>query len=91
MNALLCRNRVIDFNNWKRVFESHAQAHRAAGLHLKSLWRGIDEPKNVFFLFELTDLEKARAFLKNPQASEAAATSGVLDGEYRFLESAPAD
>jgi hypothetical protein len=54
---------------------------------LKSLWRGVEEPNIVFFLFEVTDLEKARAFISNPAAAEAGKTSGVLDGEYHFLES----
>jgi hypothetical protein len=52
------------------------------------VWRGIEEPNNVFFLFEVTDPEKARNFISNPAAAEAAKTSGVLDGEYHFLESA---
>jgi len=87
MIVMLCRNRVSDFSKWKGVFDSHAQAHRNAGLHLKSLWRGVEEPNIVFFLFEVTDLEKARAFISNPAAAEAGKTSGVLDGEYHFLES----
>jgi len=33
-------------------------------------------------------MDKARAFISNPAAAEAAKTSGVLDGEYHFLESA---
>jgi hypothetical protein len=86
MTVLLCRNRVSDFSTWKRVFDSHAPAHRDAGLYLKSLWRGIEEPNNVFFLFAVTDIEKARAFIGNPAAQEAATTSGVVDGEYQFLE-----
>ncbi|MGA2984099.1 MAG: hypothetical protein ABSG32_09800 [Terriglobia bacterium] len=87
MMVMLCRNRVADFSQWKGVFDSHAQAHRDAGLHLKGIWRAVDEPNNVFFLFEVTDDGKARAFINNPAAAEAAKTSGVLDGEYHFLES----
>jgi hypothetical protein len=87
MIALLCRNRVSDFSKWKCVFDSHARAHRNAGLHLQTLWRGVEEPNNVFFIFDVADLEKAQAFISNPAAAEAAKTSGVLDGEYHFLES----
>jgi hypothetical protein len=87
MMVMLCRNRAADFSQWKAVFDSHAQAHRAAGLHLKSIWRAVEEPNNVFFLFEVTDAEKAKAFISNPAAADAAKTSGVLDGEYHFLES----
>ena len=87
MVVMLCRNRVADFGKWKAVFASHAPAHREAGLHLMNLWRGVEEPNNVFFLFEVTSLDKARAFISNPAAAEAGKTSGVLDGEYHFLES----
>jgi hypothetical protein len=52
-----------------------------------NLWRSVEEPNNVFFLFEVTSMEKARAFISNPAAAEAGKTSGVVDGEYHFLES----
>jgi hypothetical protein len=86
MTSLLCRNRVSDFSRWKTVFASHAQAHRDAGLHLKGLWRSIEEPDNVFFLFEVSDAVSARAFISSPAAAEVGRASGVLDGEYYFLE-----
>ena len=87
MLVMLCRNRVADFAKWKAVFASHAQAHRQAGLRLTNVWRGLEDPNNVFFLFEVTSLDKARAFISNPAAAEAGKASGVLDGEYHFLES----
>jgi len=52
-----------------------------------NLWRGLEDPNNVFFLFEVTSLDKARAFISNPAAAKAGKRSGVLDGEYHFLES----
>ena len=87
MTNLLCRNRVSDFSEWRAVFTSHAQAHRDAGLQLRALWRAVGDPDNIFFIFEVTDANLARAFISNPAAAEAAATSGVLEGEYHFLES----
>jgi len=87
MLVMLCRNRVADFGKWKAVFASHALAHREAGLRLMNLWRGLEDPNNVFFLFEVTSLDKARAFISNPAAAEAGKASGVVDGEYHFLES----
>jgi hypothetical protein len=84
---MLCRNRVVDFSKWKAVFDSHAQAHRTVGLHLNNLWRDLKEPNNVFFLFEVTNMDNAQAFISNPDAAKAGKASGVLDGEYHFLES----
>jgi hypothetical protein len=65
MIVMLCRNRVSDFSKWKGVFDSHSQAHRDAGLHLKNVWRRVKEPNNVFFLLEVMDLKKAREFTSN--------------------------
>jgi hypothetical protein len=86
MLYMLCRNRVADFARWHAVFASHRQAHREAGLRLVYLWRGLEDANNVFFLFEVASEEKARAFIGDPEAAKAAGTSGVIDGEYHFLE-----
>ncbi len=88
MLLMLCRNRVSDYLRWKAVFDAHAAAHRAAGLRLIGLWREIAQPDNVFFLFEISNLETARAFISDPAAAEAGEISGVIDGEYHFLETA---
>ncbi len=85
--VMLCRNRVADFEKWKSVFDSSTPALRDAGLRLMNLWRDVEEPNNVFFLFEVEDTDKARAFITDPAAAEAGKTSGVLDGECHFLES----
>ena len=87
---MLCRNRVSDFRRWKRVFESHAAAHRAAGLKLTGIWRDIGRPKDVFIVFEVEDMRKAKAFISAPEAAEAAKASGVVGGEYHFMRGAGA-
>ena len=88
MTYMLCRNRVADFSQWKAVFASHAGAHRDAGLRLVSTWRSVDEPNNVFFMFEVASMDRAREFISNPKAAKAGHASGVLDGEYHFVEDA---
>ena len=87
MLLMLCRNRVADFARWKRVFDSHVEAHRQAGLKLVHLWRALEDQSDVFFLFEVNDIEKAKAFITAPEAAETGQSSGVLDGEYHFVES----
>jgi hypothetical protein len=85
MDYMLCRNRVRNFARWKRVFDSHAEAHRAAGLKLVHLWQCADTPSQVFFLFEVTDLARARAFVKANDASEAGREAGLIEGEIHFF------
>jgi hypothetical protein len=82
MIQLLCRNRVVDFDRWSRIFVSHADAHRASGLILVRIWRDTEDSNNIFFLF---DVEKAKSFVSDPHAAEAGRQSGVLEGELHFL------
>jgi hypothetical protein len=88
MTYMLCRNRVADFSRWKAVFASHAAAHQDAGLRLMHIWRSVEDPNNVFFLFEVASMEKAQAFISSPDAAKTGQSSGVLDGEYHFAEDA---
>jgi hypothetical protein len=89
MNFMLCRNRVSDYRRWRRVFDSHAGAHRAAGLRLRGLWREIGKPNEIFSpLFEAGNMRKAKAFISAPIAARAGAASGVVDGEYHFIRAA---
>ena len=85
MIYMLCRNRVADFSSWKAVFASHEAAHQEAGLRLVHIWRSVEEPNNVFFLFEVASMEKAREFIGDPGAAKAGEASGVIDGEYHFV------
>jgi hypothetical protein len=85
MNYILCRNRVRNFDQWKGVFDSHTEAHRAAGLKLVHLWYELDSPRNIFFLFEAEDMERARAFLDSSEAAASAHQSGLIEGDFRFL------
>ena len=84
MIRMLCRNKVADFPKWKAVFDSHASAHKQAGLIRENLWRGLEDANTVFFIFRVEDLAKAKAFISSPDAAAAGKTSGVIDGNYWF-------
>lgn len=86
MTFMLCRSRVKDYKIWKAVFDSHEQAHRDAGLKLANIWRSIEEPNNVFFSFEVTNIDIAREFINNPDSADVGKAAGVVDGEYHFVE-----
>ena len=77
MTYMLCRNRVADFARWKAVFDSHETAHQDAGLRLAGIWRSVEEPNNVFFMFEVTSMQKAREFISAPPAQDAADDMGI--------------
>lgn len=86
---LLCRNLVRDYTDWRAIFDRDADAHRAAGLTLAAIWRDRQSAETVFFLFDVADFEKANAFINAADAKAQAARSGVVEGSYHFLNTAP--
>jgi len=83
---MLCRNRVKDFKKWKDIFDSQLESQEANGLILKDLWTELDNANNVFFIFEVTNLQKAKDFINDPESAKVGEMSGVIDGECHFIE-----
>ena len=82
------RHKVADFCDWKHVFDSDSAAQQAAGLQVERILRNIDDPDEVFLLFEVSDLEKARGFVSSGDVPEAQQQSGVVDRpDIYFLSS----
>ena len=86
MKYMLCKNEVVEYSEWRKVFDAHAEAHRESGLELLHLLRDLDNPNVVVFLFRVDDMAKARAFIGAPNAETAAERSGVVGKtEIQFL------
>ncbi len=85
MIRMLCRNKVADFRRWKAIFDSHQRAHQQAGLILESLWRGLEDASNIFFVFAVEDLNRAKAHISAPDAAQAGKDAGVLEADYWFV------
>jgi hypothetical protein len=55
-------------------------------LRLVDLWRCVEDPNKVFFLFEVRNEQRAHAFLNSAAAADAGRESGVLEGEWQIVE-----
>ncbi len=82
---LLVRNKVKDFEHWKSIFDQGSEPAQAAGLTLATVWQSIDEPTEVFFLFEVEDRGRAEAFMQAPEAVATGVEAGVIEGEAHFV------
>ena len=58
--VLLVRNKVKDYDRWRRVFDTQAEAARAAGLNLIQLWRSVAESNELFFCLKLSIVAERR-------------------------------
>ena len=85
MNYLLCRNLVKDYNLWKAMFDTHHYQHIEAGLILEKIWHSEIEYNEIFFLFKVINISKAKLFLQKPDVDGIALKAGVIDGDFWFI------
>lgn len=78
--------RVRDFEKWKLVMEGEAEAQHKAGLRLISLWRSIDTPNCAFFVMEVENVGRARAYLTPLSITWAKKRAGVSQYEWHITE-----
>ena len=86
---MLVRNRVEDFSKWRESFLSDSAAAAEYGVTLSRLWQSVDDPNNVFFVLDIADVDRANAFMARPESQEMGVKSGVIDGEFHYIESVP--
>lgn len=89
MTYLHCEVHFSDYAKWKASMDANAQAQQNAGLHLKQLWRGIEDANSAFFILEVEDIARAKIFLDPAkiEAEEKAATASNF--KWHFVESIP--
>ena len=83
---LLVRNRVKDYAVWRQVFDADTEAAADYGLSVARVWRAHDDANNVFFLLNVESVERANAFMARPESQANGERSGVIDGEFFFLQ-----
>jgi hypothetical protein len=84
MPCLFVRQKVKDYDRWYKVFASHAEAQKEAGLRDLQLLRDVDDPNVVVCFFRVDNMKKARSFTEAPEASEAQTDSGMI-GEPQVM------
>jgi heme-degrading monooxygenase HmoA len=77
MPYLLVQHPVEDYDKWKRVFDEHATARKAAGSKGGVVLRDADDPNQVTILLEIENLADARAFAGSDDLREAMQRAGV--------------
>ena len=71
-------HKVKDFDAWLKVFDQEGDAKRAEeGLFDAALGRGIDDPNLVHIVFDVKDVEKAKASLNSADKIKLMQSAGV--------------
>jgi hypothetical protein len=79
MAFMLTRAKVRDFNTWKPSYDAHQAARSDAGLTEKYLLRNADDANEIFLLFEVQDLNRAKTFAASTDLRDRMQESGVVD------------
>lgn len=84
---MLYRQDIEDYDIWKRVFDAETETRDAAGLRLLQIWRerGLS---SVWMLFEVSDPDRARAWIDSGRAGLHGRHAGVTGGQAHFLDTA---
>ncbi len=88
MAYMLIRHRVQDFGKWKPAYDAHRQTRATAGLKDLHLWHNVDDPNEIFLLFEASDVAKAKAFAASTDLKEKMTAAGVMGSPDIFFLSA---
>ena len=85
MNYGLVRRKVADFSNWKAIYDSNEPTRLKAGVTEKYLLHNVDDPNEVFTLFELEDVQKAREFFESAALRTGMQQAGIVDKPDFYL------
>ncbi|WP_179345880.1 hypothetical protein [Winogradskyella ursingii] len=72
-------HKVNDFDTWVKGYDREGKETRAAnGLNDLALGRGVDDPNMVHVVFAVTDIDKAKARINDPELKKLMEEAGVI-------------
>ena len=65
-NMMIARHKVANFAKWKASYDEHDSLRLANGVHSYVIGRGVEDSNTVLVAVKIDDLDKAKAFAKDP-------------------------
>ena len=85
MHYILGRFRA-DIDAWKEAREAYREHHEQEGQHFQRAWVNVDDPGEIFFLFAVDDLDRAKASYEAADALDLEKQQRGEIPEVFFLE-----
>ena len=82
---LTIRHTVADFKAWKPAFDEDTGRRKDATLELVSLLRGLEDDNDITVIFNVGDVDKAKAMLSDDGLKRAMADAGVTSEPTIFF------
>ena len=77
MVTTILSHAVENFEKWLGVFNEHESVRTAAGIRVKGVYRGADNPNQVTVITEADNHEAFDRFMADPTLAEAMKNGGV--------------
>lgn len=77
-HMMVARHRVTDFDKWLASYEANDSLRLANGMHNYVIGRSIKDPNMVLVAVKVDDINKGKAFSKDPALKQAMQKSGVV-------------
>jgi len=77
-NMVAVTHKIKDFSKWLPMYEANDSMKLANGLHNYVVGRGFTDSNMLMVALKSDDIEKAKAFMKNPNLKKAMQQSGVV-------------
>jgi len=77
-NVLVVWHKVADFTKWKASYDEHDSMRVSSGIHNYSIGRQADDSNMVLVATKVDDIDKAKAFAKDPSLKAAMQKGGVI-------------
>jgi hypothetical protein len=79
MGLMIVRHKVKDYRSWKKAFDGHAGAQKAAGLTKPRVFRSADDRNETVILMDYKDLKMAKTFGASADLKKTMEAAGVVD------------
>jgi hypothetical protein len=77
-DMMVATHKVKDFDKWKASYDMHDSLRTAGGVHSYVIGRGAQDPSMVIVATKVDDMQKAKAFAKDPALKKAMQQGGVV-------------
>jgi hypothetical protein len=84
LSTVFLLHQVPDYDAWRRVYDSFADAQRQGGVSNQAVYRSEEDPNRVLVMHAFASSEQAHAFLESPQLRQAMQDAGVDGGSVRL-------
>ena len=78
MPHMLVHNKVRDFGEWKPFFDRHESTRKTSGSKSAQVFQNVEDPTDVFILFEWDSVENARKFSISEDLKKTREQAGVI-------------